>query len=209
MDKVPIVYVMVLDPDSVISGNRRVTGVRMEVPPQLQFEKIRAALPHTAAIGTLYDPSQTGSVVQTAHTVARNLNLRFLAEPVAAPQQVPSALANLEGKIDALWMLPDITVLTAQTVEFIMLFSLQHQVPVVTFSEKYLDTGAFMAISWDAVDMGRQAGELANDILFKGRKPKSFSIEARSAVVKVNQTVAGKLKIPVADGSAHNKNGKN
>ncbi len=204
----PIVYVMVLNPEPVVGNSKQVTGVRMEIPPMLQLQKVLEVLPETSTIGVLYDPSRTGNIVENAHVAARKLNLQVFAESVTAPHEVPSALAKIEGKVDAFWMLPDITVLTSQTVEFFMLFSLQHQIPVVTFSEKYFDTGAFMSIGLNAVDMGRQAGEIANDIL-NGKKPKTLDVEARSAIVKVNPTIARKLRIPVADTTLTNRNGKN
>lgn len=203
----PIVYVMVLHPDTVVKNNNLVTGVRMEIPSMLQLEKIIEVLPKTSNIGLLYDPARTGGFVQDARAAVQKLSLNLFAEAVNASHEVPSALANIEGKVDVFWMLPDITVLTSQTIEFLMLFSLQHQIPVVTFSEKYFDTGAFMSIGLDAVDMGRQAGDIANDIL-EGKMPETFDIEARSAIVKVNPIIAKKLRIPVIVDSTVDQNGK-
>ena len=61
-------------------------------------------------------------------------------------------------------VLPDITVITPETIEFLLLFSLENRIPVFTFSEKYVESGALMSIIIDAFDIGCQAGEMAKAI---------------------------------------------
>jgi len=56
-------------------------------------------------------------------------------------------------------------VITPETIEIMLLFSFENHIPVLTFSEKYVELGALMSIGIDAFDMGCQAGEMANQIL--------------------------------------------
>ena len=94
-------------------------------------------------------------------------------------------------------MLPDITVITPQTVEFLLLFSLENTIPLLAFSEKYVDLGAFMSTDIDAFDMGRQAGEIANRILSGVDLRSVQHVGARRLVVSTNLMVARKLGITV------------
>ena len=141
----------------------------------------------------MYDPEKTGHLVKKAYAGARQLNVEILSEEIHHSRDVPSALINLKGKIDVFWMLPDVTVVTPETVEILLLFSLENQIPMVTFSEKYAELGAFMSIGIDAFDIGVQAGEMAEEIL-SGRHVKDVSrADARKAVISINMKIARKL----------------
>ncbi|HBI14089.1 MAG TPA: hypothetical protein DDY20_00965 [Desulfobulbaceae bacterium] len=92
-------------------------------------------------------------------------------------------------------MVPDITVLTPQNVDYILLFSMENRVPIFTFAKKYLDQGAALSVSFDTVDMGKQAGELACKIL-NGTMPADLPPEAvRKVVVEINANTLKMLGI--------------
>ncbi|MFZ2948374.1 MAG: ABC transporter substrate binding protein, partial [Desulfuromonadaceae bacterium] len=82
---------------------------------------------------------------------------------------------------DLFWMLPDITVITPETAEAILLFSLENNIPILTFSEKYLERGAMLSIGIDPFDIGRQAGEMAQTLFSSGESARH--VEARKALV--------------------------
>ena len=92
-------------------------------------------------------------------------------------------------------MIPDATVVTPETFEFLLLFSQQNRMPIVTFAGKYVDTGALVSLDIDGFDLGKQAGEMANSILDGTRVSDIPNTEARKAVLKVNRKVAKKLGI--------------
>ena len=191
----PVVYVMVLNPESVISGEENITGVSMNIPQGNQLAVIMDALPYTKAIGLLYDPNRTGRFVEDVEDIAGNIGIRLIANKVYNSRDVPSAIMQMKGKIDVFWMLPDITVITPETIEFLLLFSFENNIPVFTFSEKYVEMGAFMSMDIDAFDMGRQAGEMVR-AMQAGKDIKDISsVYARKAVVSTNLMVARKIGI--------------
>jgi putative ABC transport system substrate-binding protein len=103
----------------------------------------------------------------------------------------------MKGKIDAFWMLPDLTAITPETVEYLLLFSLENTIPILTFAEKYVELGALMSVGIDAFDIGTQAGEMAENIL-SGRDVKNIQrVDARKAVISINLKVARKLGITI------------
>ncbi len=103
----------------------------------------------------------------------------------------------MKGKIDAFWMLPDLTVITPETVEYLLLFSLENTVPILTFAQKYVELGALLCVGIDAFDIGAQAGEMAEKIL-SGRDVKDVQwVDARKAVISINLKVARKLGITI------------
>ncbi len=194
---IPVVYLMVLNPQSTLSGERNITGVSMNIPPDKQLNTLREALPGMKRIGLLYDPKRTGSLVRAARNAARRIDVALVATEVHSPREVPSSLDAMRGRIDIFWMLPDLTVITPETLELFLLLSLEEGIPILTFSEKYVELGALLSIGIEAFDIGRQAGEMANAVLsgrhVGGIKP----VDAKKAVMSINLKVAEKLGIRI------------
>jgi putative ABC transport system substrate-binding protein len=195
MKNMPIVYLMVLNPQTVLSGEKNISGVSMNISPEKQFKALLEVASQTKCIGLVYDPKRTADLVKDAQYAARRMGVSLLARKTKSSKEVPSLILDMKGKIDAFWMVPDITVITPDTVEFLILFSMENNIPILTFSEKYLELGAFMSTGIDPFDMGVQAGEMAKKIL-DGRDGESIQqANARRMVVSTNLMIAGKLGI--------------
>ncbi len=195
IEGIPIVYLMVLNPQSTLSGEKNITGVSMNIPPEKQLMVLLGALPYTKNIGLLYDPNRTDYLVRKAKDAARKIGIKLIAREIHSSRDAPSLIMDMKEKIDVFWMLPDITVITPETVKFLLLFSLENNIPLLAFSEKYVEVGAFMSTDIDAFDMGSQAGEMANKIL-SGRGVKNVrQVHARKLVVSTNLMIARKLGI--------------
>ena len=191
----PVVYLMVPNPGSVLSGEKNITGVSMNIPEEKQIMALMDSLPNTRRIGLIYDPDRTGPVVERAKDFAGRIGVQIIAREIHNAKDAPTLIMRMKGKIDVFWMLPDLTVVTPETVEFLLLFSFENQVPIFSFSEKYVELGAFMSMDIDAFDLGVQAGELANRILDGNDIQRIQQTYARKAIVSTNLMVAGKLGI--------------
>ncbi len=193
---IPVVYLMVLNAQSILSGEN-ITGVSINISQEKQLTTLSKVLPDIKNIGLLYNPDGTGYLAKKAQAAAKKIGIKLIAKEVYNAREVPSLIMNMKGKIDLFWMLPDLTVITPETVEFLFLFSLENRIPILTFSEKYVELGALMSIGIDPFDIGSQAGEMANKIL-SGRDVKSVQrVDARKAVVSINLKVAKKLGITI------------
>lgn len=194
---IPIVYVMVPDPQARIRAHKAVTGVGMAVSPEKWVDVTASGLPAVKRVGVIYDPKRNGEFVERARSLAAMRGITLRTAAVRFPQETPGRLAEMAGRIDAFWMLPDLTVVTPQTADIMFLFSLEHRVPIITFAEKYLKQGAMMAVTPDFGTLGRQAAALATRIL---RNPDETPLEgefARQIEVRVNTKIATKLGIIV------------
>ena len=192
---IPTVYTMVLNPLTGLSGEENIRGVSMNIPPEQQLRALLRALPQVKTVGLLHDPDRTGGFVREAHVAALGMGIILVAREIHDAKDAASLIMDMRGKIDAFWMLPDITVITPQAVEFLLLFSLENTIPLLAFSEKYVELGAFMSTDIDAFDMGRQAGEIANRILSGADVRSVRHVGARRLVVSTNLMVARKLGI--------------
>ena len=196
IEDIPIIYMMVLNPQAITFGDKNINGISMTLSPEKQIIAFLEVLPAVKRVGILYNPDRTGNFVKGAVSAANNMGISLVAEKVQSAKEVPSALRNIRNKIDAFWMIPDITVYSPETIEFLFLSLLENQKPIISFSEKYVELGALMSISIDPFDMGNQAGEMAKTILSNnGVKRNAQRIDARKAVILINLKIAKKLGI--------------
>lgn len=195
--KKPIVYLMVVNPQSIFSSNNNITGVSMNISVDKQLNVMKQTLPGIKNIGLLHDPAKTDNFVKDANRAAGSAGVNIVSRRVRRPKDYPSQLTSLKGKIDAVWMIPDVTITTPETVEFLFLFSINNRIPVITFSDKYIDMGALMSINIDPFDIGKQAGEMVYDILSGKDVNVIPRTDARKLDITINQRTAKKLGISV------------
>lgn len=193
---IPVVYMMVLNPKSFISNRTNATGISMQINPENQLSVLKKTLPGAKRVGLLFDPLKTGDFVNKALVAAKASGIELVAKEVRSSQDVPERLKDLKGEISVFWMLPDLTVITPETAEFLFLSTLESKIPVMTFSEKYLHMGALISLDLDAYGIGKQAWSITNKIL-AGAEMKFDEAEAEDAVITVNQKIAKKLGITI------------
>jgi putative ABC transport system substrate-binding protein len=198
---IPIVYAMVSNPESIPFGGTNITGVSMNITPEKQLSLLQEAFPDLQRIGLLYNPLKSGRFVEKALTSSRDTPIKIIVKEIHHPKDVPLKINSLKDKIDLFWMIPDSTVFSPETVEYLFLFSSENKIPVLTFSEKYLSMGAVMSLTIDARDVGRQAGEMAEKILSGAKVADIPSVDARKANVTVDLITAKKLGIPINSGT--------
>ncbi|MBI4633006.1 MAG: ABC transporter substrate-binding protein [Deltaproteobacteria bacterium] len=194
---IPVVYCMALNPRSILAGEKNISGVSMNLPPEKQLSELLKVLPATRNIGLLYDPDQTGVFVQGVRDAAAKLDVNLTATAVRRSRDVPLLLNSMKNKVGVFWMLPDLTVVTSETIESMLLFSLENKTPIITFSEKYLEMGAMLSIGIDPFDIGRQAGEMAQKILSGSDITDAQHVDAREALISLNMKIAEKLGVTI------------
>ena len=198
IEEIPILYMMILNPQTITFGEKNIGGISMTLSPEKQITTLLEVLPAAKRLGTLYNPDRTGNFIKKAVNATNKMDISLVAEKVQSTKELPSALKNIQKKIDAFWMIPDITVYSPETVEFLFLFLLENQKPIISFSEKYVELGALMSISVDPYDIGNQAGEMAKAIFSNGGGKRDVQrIDARKAVIVINLKIAKKLGITI------------
>ena len=192
---VPIVYLMVLNPRTLMNDSDNITGVSMNVAPEKQLSMLRQLLPHLRKISLLYDPGKNSSYVGRVYDAAALLGIELLAKGVHSSREALAAIDGMRGNVDALWLIPDTTIVNPTTIDILLLTTLENKIPVLTFSDKYVEKGALLSLEVNALEAGRQAGEMANRIL-TGEQVKNVEKEdARGSILTVNLIVAKKLGI--------------
>ena len=168
---IPIIFCMVLDPSKHDLKAPNMTGIRLEIPMDRQFNAMRSVMPALRRIGVLYDPQKTAYLVDEARLLAKSMGLELVVKQVNTDKEVPSALRALLSQVEALWLVPDSTVLTEDSLKFVLGTALDLNVPVIGFSSELVRSGALVGLSVSYEDVGRQAGALARKMLNDEYKP--------------------------------------
>ena len=162
---VPIVYMMILDPLKHQLTSANMTGTLLEVPLERQLKIMRMFLPTLHRLGTLYDPAKTSSRLMEAARQATISDFQLKGIPVESEKDVPQQLRALLSDVEALWLMPDSTVLTNESIQFILDSALARQIPVIGFSPEFTRLGTLLSISVNYGDVGRGTGLLMTRIL--------------------------------------------
>jgi putative ABC transport system substrate-binding protein len=192
---IPIVYMMILDPSKHNLNAPNMTGTLLEIPAERQFKILRAFLPNLRRLGMLSNsgsgPSKTKETI--AQAAANSFQLQDF--PVESEKEVPQQLRTLLSSTDGLLLIPDSTVLTNESIGFILETALARRVPVIGFSPEFTRLGALLSLSVSYGEVGRETGALAKRILEGDRKLPAKPIPIERLKITVNLKTARFLGI--------------
>ena len=200
----PVIFTFVLNPEEVVAEPdgklpANMIGISMTIPPEAQFATLIEADPRIKRIGVVYDPKKTASLIRDAKIAAKELGISLVATSIDTKSQAINAISRMKGNVDALWMIPDTTAITRESAEYMLLYSLQNNMPLIGISEKYVKNGALMAFSFDSKDMGIQAAEIAQKVLDGKDMMKIKPYKPRKLRLAINNRIAKKLGINIPE----------
>ena len=197
---IPVTFTMVLNPATIVHrGATNITGASMNVPVEESIRLFKRLNLSIRRIGVVFNPTKTGYLVEQARRIVQKEGLGLVAKEVTSPRLAIKAVNSLQEEgVDAIWILPDETVLNPKVLEYTLLQSYRHKVPLLGLSKRQAEMGALLALSFgSSKDIGRQAAELANGIL-GGSSPAELPFTtARDLMLTVNLKAAKKLGLDI------------
>lgn len=193
----PILYMMIPNPLGHGLTAKNMTGVPLDIPTDRQFKILRTMLPTARRIGMLYDPNKTTTQLREAEPQAALHDFQLRGFPIKNEKELPQQLRVLLSESEVLWLVPDSTVLTDESLRFILESAVTKQVPVMGFSSELTRLGALVSLSINYAEVGRETSSLAKRIL-DGGKP--FSLKptpVQHVRVTVNLKTARYLGITI------------
>lgn len=181
--QVPVVFTMVVDPigqgliKSAEQSGGRFAGVALAVRPLRQLRVLLDVLPNTKRVGVLYNPKDPVSarILEQAREDAARLELTLHEAPLETPAQIGTALQNLLGKVDALWLIPDPVCAAPEPSQQLLEFASKNRIPVLAFSDSFVRRGALMGAGVNLAEQGALAAEQVMRIL-SGEKPEELPL---------------------------------
>lgn len=169
-------------------GIDRIRAVVLDQPMSRLLNLIQAALPSARRIGVL---AGTASMLPLRTLVrhAQERGLTVAADVMTTSDEVVVALERLVPRMDLLLALPDPMVHNRNTVQPLLLTTYRAGIPVVTYSESYLQAGAAIALFTTPKQVAQQAAEAILQYPEKGlpppvQMPRYFTVGVNSAVVR-------------------------
>lgn len=195
LEKAAWLYSMILNPPAPSGQAGTVCGVPLDIPVQRQLEMIGQGLGSVERLGLLYDPRYNAEVFRRAAAEASPFGLKVVPLRVSSKRDIPAVLKQGWENIDALWLVPDQTVISESIVQYIIKEALFKKIPVIGYNRFFYESGAALAFVLDYEELGRQAGRLAAGMV-KGR---SCEREAPLFHTWLNLRVIDKLEIAVPE----------
>ncbi len=165
VEDVPIVFCMVINHERFHLSRPNTTGISTEIAIEDQLKGYQSIIGLFKNMGIIYDPSKTGNIIKIAEKRAENAGINLVKYEIDSPKEVPEAIENLIGEIDALWLLPDSTVVTKKSFGQIKAATLENKIPLLCTSDVFVKAGALASVSSDYNNIGRQAAGLAKGVL--------------------------------------------
>jgi len=166
----PIVFSMILNPvqskitETMGPSGSNITGASLDIPARIQLDLIKKVLPQAVNVGVIYS-SKTADLIQEAKIAEKQMGLSLISFKVESDTEVPQAFKKLVGRVDVIWLVPDTTVCTQDSLPYMLNTSIESKLPIMGFAPYLCKAGALMSYTYDYKDIGRQTGELAIKIL--------------------------------------------
>jgi putative ABC transport system substrate-binding protein len=181
-DDIPVVFTAVTDPlgarlvADLEQPGGNVTGMSDLSPIGLHLDLVREIMPDAGRLGVIHNPGEANSVTLLELIREEAPARGFEVVEAAAPRSsdVLAAAQSLVGKVDAIYVPTDNTVVTA--LEAIIRVGTDNQLPVFAGDTDSVPRGAIAALGFNYYDLGRQTGKMVVRVL-EGEAPGGMPVE--------------------------------
>lgn len=195
---IPIVFGAVTDPKTAkLTTKANVTGITDFVAPEKQLALIRDLIPHVHTLGFIFNAGEVNSRQQVdgLKALAAQHGIQCLEAPVSKTSEVTQAVKSLMGRIDAIILPTDNTVISA--LESIVKVASAHKVPIFGSDVDIVRRGATAAYGVNWHQCGRDLGHMVGLIL-KGKKDLPIQ-NPRNLELHLNRHSLEKMGIPLPE----------
>lgn len=187
---IPVVFASVTDPKSAgLEGIPNVTGTSGAAPINENLKLMRKIFPKAKNIGIIYNSSEQNSVseVNNLKKLAKENGFNVVDKAITNGTELLAAANIISKEIDIYYATQDNTVASY----FAALLDVLNKakVPVFATNDVYSNAGAFISQGTTDYGIGYRSGEIAAEILLKGKKTSDFPIEAvKNLQIKVSKS---------------------
>ena len=199
--EIPVVFGSVTDPKSAgLEGIPNVTGTSGAAPVIENLKLMRELLPGAKKIGIIYNSSEQNSVseVNNLKKLAGQYGFTVVEKAVTNGTEMVAA-ANLIAKdIDIYYAIQDNTV-ASYFAAILDVFN-KSKIPVLATNNVYSNAGGLISQGTTDYNIGYRSGEIAAEILLKGKKPSEIPIETvKNLQIEINKQNMQLLGIKIPD----------
>lgn len=198
--KIPIVFGAVSDPVAAkLTGHPNVTGLTDFVPPKQQLELVKIIVPQVKVIGVIFNSGEANSQkqVQELKAFSHQVGIQIVEATVSKSSEVSAAMKTLVGRVDAVLLPTDNTVISA--LEAIIKIGTHNKIPIFGSDVDIVRRGAIAAYGVDWRDSGFILAEMVSNIL-KGSPIANTPIQGPPRfILQINSKVAQKMHLTIPE----------
>jgi putative ABC transport system substrate-binding protein len=184
MQQTPFLFTAITDPlaAGLVSDMHRpgknITGVSDRLPLDQHLAMVRRFFPELKRLGVLYNAGEANSKATVAgiRKIGKDQSFTVVEATVSKSSDVYQATQSLVGKVDAIFVPTDNTVVSA--LESAIKVCIQHQLALFCADVDSVKRGAVAAMGFDYYAHGRQTGVMAERI-FQGADPATMPVESQ------------------------------
>jgi len=202
---IPVVFCGITDPvgSGLISDwehhpDENVTGVSDMISVADDVDLIVAIVPGVEKIGTLYNTSESNSVflVEKLNEACDALGIEVVEAPVPSTADVLTAAQSLVGRVDAIWVGTDNTVVSG--LEALIKVCEDNQIPLFPSDDPSIERGGIACWGFDYYDIGVQTGWMAAAILDGDGSAYNIPVEKGEIIfLSVNTAAAERMGVTI------------
>jgi putative ABC transport system substrate-binding protein len=203
MQKTPMLFTAVTDPVSaglvknLQHPGANITGVSDMLPVGRHLMMVKAFLPGLKHLGFLYNAGEVNSkiLVPLFQAEAKNMGFEIVEATVSKSSEVYQAVKSLVGKVDAVFIPTDNTVVSA--LESAIKVCEQNTLPLFNADVDSVKRGSIAAMGFDYYQHGFQTGALAQRIMM-GADPAVTPVEFQEKLqLHINVPAAKKMGVEI------------
>lgn len=191
-----IAFVAVSDFKSAGLVGPNVIGVVDTAPLAELLDISLVLLPKMKNIGVVYNAGEINSVkiIEGLEEFARLRNLNVEKAQITTSTNIKSAAQKLIGKVDAIYLPLDNTVVSA--LNSLVQIARAARIPIIANDPSLVDSGLLFALGSDYFKSGEQLGNMIADKI-EGKGLKENIQQPNVKELKINKSVAEKLNITI------------
>jgi len=178
---IPVLFTAVTDPVAAELVNSwdapgvNVTGTSDLNPVEDQIELIQKIVPDVKTIGVIYNQGEKNSVVQVemVKNKVEEMGLQLQEATVTNTSEVAQAAQSLVGKVEAIYVPTDNTVVDA--LPSVLQVAEEHNIPVIAGEGNSVESGAVATVGIDYFTLGFETGKMAARVL-EGEDPATMAV---------------------------------
>jgi putative ABC transport system substrate-binding protein len=201
---IPVVFIAVSD--AVGAGliqeldqptGTNVTGVYSADPVEQQMDLIEEIVPGMFRLGLIYNAGEDNSVSNKNRIkdYVSGKDWNVVEAPVTSTNDVQAAAQSLVGKVDAVFVPQDNTVISA--LEALLKVMEDNNIPLFTGDTESVRRGAVATIGNDEYDCGKQGAEMVARVLNGENAGDIVPEEIRKRTTMVNKNAAEKISLEI------------
>ena len=196
----PIFIAAVTDPNALglTHPTTNVCGTKDMIDVKAKIEMLTQLVPNAKTVGLLYTSGETNSIalIKQMHSELEKQGLKYIDFAISNEADMQAVVESACRKTDVMLAPTDNTV--ASTISLIVSITSKNKKPLIVSDNMLVKYGALAARGVDYKTSGKQAAQIAHEVLVEGKKPYELPIQqAKTEQIFINKATLDMLGLTI------------